>query len=90
MCTKGFRDILEIRRGDRDEMYNLFWQPPPPLVPRFLRIEIDERLYASGAIHQKINIDEVKSACDHFIKEGVHSVATVSYTHLTLPTICSV
>ena len=34
LCTKGFRDILEIRRGDRDEMYNLFWQPAPPLVPR--------------------------------------------------------
>ena len=31
-----FRDILEIRRGDRDEMYNLFWQPPPPLVPGFI------------------------------------------------------
>ena len=29
LATKGFRDILEIRRGDRDEMYNLFWQPPP-------------------------------------------------------------
>ena len=32
LCTKGFRDVLEIRRGDRDEMYNLFWQPAPPLV----------------------------------------------------------
>ena len=38
LCTKGFRDIIEIRRGDRDEMYNLFWQPPPPLVlfPMFI------------------------------------------------------
>src|SRR5688500_16648998 len=34
LSTRGFRDVLEIRRGDRDEMYNLFWAPPPPLVPR--------------------------------------------------------
>ena len=33
-ARRGFRDVLEIRRGDRDEMYNLFWAPPPPLVPR--------------------------------------------------------
>ena len=84
LCTKGFRDILEIRRGDRDEMYNLFWQPPPPLVPRFLRLEIDERLSADGNVHQKINVEQIKKACEHFIKEGVNSVAIAfinSYTN---------
>ena len=75
LCTKGFRDILEIRRGDRDEMYNLFWQPPPPLVPRFLRLEIEERLYANGNVNKKINIQQVKDACKKFIEEGVNSVA---------------
>jgi len=84
LCTKGFRDILEIRRGDRDEMYNLFWQPAPPLVPRFLRLEIDERLYADGSINKKINTDEIKSASKKFIEEGVNSVAIAfinSYTN---------
>ena len=38
LATKGFRDILETRRGDRDEPYNLFWRPPAPLVPRRLRL----------------------------------------------------
>ena len=75
LCTKGFRDILEIRRGDRDEMYNLFWQPAPPLVPRFLRIEIEERLHADGTINQKLNSDDIKNACKKFIDEGVSSVA---------------
>ena len=75
LCTKGFRDILEIRRGDRDEMYNLFWQPPPPLVPRFLRLEIEERLYANGNVNKKINIQQVKDACKKFIEEEVNSVA---------------
>ena len=84
LCTKGFRDILEIRRGDRDEMYNLFWQPAPPLVPRFLRLEIEERLYADGSVNQKINTNEIKNACKKFIDEGVNSVAIAfinSYTN---------
>ena len=84
LCTKGFRDILEIRRGDRDEMYNLFWQPAPPLVPRFLRLEIEERLYADGSVNQKINTNEIKNACKKFIEEGVNSVAIAfinSYTN---------
>src|SRR5258707_9739469 len=34
LATSGFRDILEIRRGDRDDPYDLFWKHPPPLVPR--------------------------------------------------------
>ena len=38
LATDGFRDILEIRRGSRDDMYNLFWRQPPPLVPRRLRL----------------------------------------------------
>ena len=84
LCTKGFRDILEIRRGDRDEMYNLFWQPAPPLVPRFLRLEIEERLFANGNVHKKINAEQVKDACNKFIKEKVDSVAIAfinSYTN---------
>jgi len=84
LCTKGFRDILEIRRGDRDEMYNLFWQPAPPLVPRFLRLEIEERLFANGNVHKKINTEQVKEACNQFINEKVDSVAIAfinSYTN---------
>jgi len=84
LCTKGFRDILEIRRGDRDEMYNLFWQPAPPLVPRFLRLEIEERLFANGNVHKQINTEQVKDACNKFIKEKVDSVAIAfinSYTN---------
>ena len=75
LCTKGFRDIIEIRRGDRDEMYNLFWQPPPPLVPRYLRLEIEERLFANGKVHTNLNINDVKESCKHFIDEGVNSIA---------------
>ena len=84
LCTKGFRDVLEIRRGDRDEMYNLFWQPPPPLVPRFLRLEIEERLFADGTVHLPINVEQIKDACKFFIQEDVKSLAVAfinSYTN---------
>jgi len=75
ICTKGYRDILEIRRGDRDEMYNLFWQPPPPLVERYLRLEIDERILANGKIYKDLEEEEVKKTCEFFINEGVNSIA---------------
>ena len=75
LCTKGFRDTLEIRRGDRDEMYNLFWQPAPPLVPRFLRLEIQERMYADGNINENLNSNDIQNACKKLIDEGVNSVA---------------
>ena len=75
VCTKGFRDILEIRRGDRDEMYNLFWQPKPPLVPRYLRLEVEERIFASGAIHTPINNIQLKEVCNKLIEEKVNSIA---------------
>ena len=32
LCTRGFRDVLEVRRGDRGDPYDLFWHPPAPMV----------------------------------------------------------
>src|SRR4051794_33445206 len=51
LVTRGFRDVLEVRRGDRDDPYDLFWSPPPPLVPRSRRRPVTERVRADGAIH---------------------------------------
>ena len=75
LCTAGFRDILEIRRGDRDEMYNLFWSPGPPLVPRRLRLPVRERVRADGVVHQAICIEDVEAALQSFLHEGVDTVA---------------
>lgn len=75
LATEGFRDILEIRRGDRDEMYNLFWKPAPPLVPRRLRLPVRERIRADGDVHIPIEIEDVRQAVATFEEEGVTSVA---------------
>ena len=75
LCTKGFRDILETRRGDRDEPYNLFWRPPAPLVPRRLRLAVTERIRAGGEVHVPIEADDVRRAAEVFAAEGVTAVA---------------
>src|SRR4030095_11128557 len=50
LTTAGFRDALEIGREGRYDMYDLFIAPPAPLVPRHLRLEVRERLYADGSV----------------------------------------
>ena len=57
ITTKGFRDVYEIGRGNRPEGYNLFFKRPVPLVPRDLRLEVDERLYATGEVLKPLDED---------------------------------
>ena len=75
LATAGFRDILEVRRGDRDDPYDLFWKHPPPLVPRRLRLPVTERMLASGEILTPIDEDDVRQALETFRAEGVTTVA---------------
>src|SRR5262245_1395383 len=75
LCTAGFRDVLEIRRGSREEMLNLWWRPPEPLVPRELRIPIGERTRADGTVQAEVPDAEIAAAVKLFEAEGVDSVA---------------
>ena len=75
ITTAGFRDVLEIRRGDRVEMYNLFWRQPEPLVPRRLRLEVLERMMYDGTIVQPLDERAVPAILEAFQKEGVDSIA---------------
>src|SRR5687767_9254327 len=59
LTTRGFRDAYEIAREHRYELYDLFLELPTPLVPRHLRLEIDERMYADGAPAQAPDADAV-------------------------------
>jgi N-methylhydantoinase A len=80
LATSGFRDILEVRRGDRDDPYDLFWKQPPPLVPRHLRIPMAERMYADGTVHTAFHGEGVKEAVEVFAADGVTSVA-IAFLH---------
>jgi N-methylhydantoinase A len=80
LATRGFRDILEVRRGDRDDPYDLFWKHPPPLVPRHLRIPVTERMYADGTVHTPFEGEGVEEAVRVFAADGVTSVA-IAFLH---------
>lgn len=75
LTTAGFRDLLEIRRGDRKEMFNLWWRPPEPLVPRSLRFELTERVTADGLVHTALDRGSVSRAAELLQHAGVTSVA---------------
>src|SRR5437867_762959 len=75
LTTKGFRDVYEIGRGNRPEGYNLFFKRPVPLVSRDLRVEVNERLYASGEPLQTLDVQSVMAAIDVLKSAGVESVA---------------
>jgi N-methylhydantoinase A len=59
ITTKGFRDILEIGRGNRTQPFDLRFHREPPLIPRELRLEVDERVEGSGRIRTPLAIAEL-------------------------------
>ncbi|WP_033287695.1 hydantoinase/oxoprolinase family protein [Amycolatopsis jejuensis] len=76
LTTAGFRDALEIRRGDRGEAtYDILWRTPEPLVPRRLRCPVRERVAAGGSVLTPIDLADVRAAAAVFAEEGVESVA---------------
>jgi N-methylhydantoinase A len=75
LATRGFRDVLELRRGDRDDPYDLFWAPPPPMVARELRCPVTERVLADGEIDTVLDESDVLSAARTFAEAGVTAVA---------------
>lgn len=75
LVTAGFRDILELRRGTRGELWDLSGRLPEPLVPRPLRLEIDERIDSAGNVLTPLNLAQVRSALDACAAAGVSSIA---------------
>jgi len=75
ITTKGFRDVLELRRIRIPKLYDLEWEKPEPLVPRYLRVEADERINHRGEVHSKLDEDSVVKAMQVLKGHGVESVA---------------
>jgi N-methylhydantoinase A len=70
VTTRGFRDLLEIARQKRPDLYDLQADKPLPLVPRHLRWEVPERLLADGTVLEKLRPDEVAAALDGLAAAG--------------------
>ena len=75
ITTKGFRDVLEIRTLRMPRLYDLAWEKPPPLVERYLRLVVDERVDAQGNIQRPLNPVEVEGVVERLLAEGVEAIA---------------
>lgn len=75
ITTRGFRDILELGRGNRPDSFNLFYKRLPPLVPRDLRFEISARMDGQGNELSPVLDSELASILRELNARGVESVA---------------
>jgi N-methylhydantoinase A len=75
LTTKGLRDSLEMRRGIREEQYNNRFQNVKPLIERYLRLPIEERLENDGKVATPLIKQEVADAVDFMIGQDVEAVA---------------
>ena len=75
LTTKGFRDLLEIGRGNRTQPFNLRFHREPPLIPRELRFEIDERIEGSGRVRTPVAVGELGALADTLRSQGVEALA---------------
>ncbi len=80
LTTKGFRDVLEIGIEQLYDIYNLFAPYPEPLIPRELRLEVDERVTRDGDVVEPLDEQGVRNMVDALAAEGVQSIA-VSLIH---------
>jgi N-methylhydantoinase A len=80
ITTKGFRDVLEVARGDRPNYFDLFYKKPPPFVPRHLRKELLERIDYKGNVVIPLDLGPLDEIVEEFKKEQVEAVA-ISFLH---------
>jgi len=75
LTTKGLRDTLEMRRGIRERQYDNLYPNVEPLVERYLRLPVEERMNYKGNVVSPLNLDDVENAVNFMVNEGVEAVA---------------
>src|SRR5437870_12083091 len=73
ITTKGFRDVLEIRTLRMPTLYDLTWTKPPPLVERYLRQVVDERIDYRGEIERALDPADAERAVDALLAENIEA-----------------
>ena len=79
ITTRGFRDVLEMRRRDRPQTWGLLGSYTP-VVPRAWRLEVDERVLADGSIHTAVDLEQVRAQARALLSEGCEAVC-VFFVH---------
>ena len=80
ITTLGFRDTLEIARGNRPDFFNLHYEKPAPFVPRHLRAEVPGRMTYKGEERTPLDLSGLPEILDGFRAKGVQAVA-ISFLH---------
>ncbi|HEV2439954.1 MAG TPA: hydantoinase/oxoprolinase family protein [bacterium] len=80
LTTRGFRDILEMGKEQRYDIYDLFLRFPEPLVRRLDRREIDERIAADGEVLEPLDREAVRRVAERLAADGIEAVA-VAFLH---------
>ena len=75
ITTMGFRDVLHIMRQNRPKLYDFSARRPVPLVPRFLRFEVPERILFTGEIERKLNENSLTKIIRTIKREKVQAAA---------------
>ena len=75
VTSKGFRDILEIARGNRPDPFDLYYQRDEPLIPRELRFEVPERMGSKGEVVVSLDLPSLEKLAGEIRKLGIESVA---------------
>jgi 5-oxoprolinase (ATP-hydrolysing) len=75
LTTRGFRDVLEMGYEQRYDIYDLFLGFPEPLVPRQLRLEINERVDRDGRSLRRPDLGQVERLVDELMEAGVEALA---------------
>lgn len=75
LTTRGFIDILEMARGNKEELYDYMWKKPRPMVPRYLRLPINERINHLGEIVEKLDEKQAREAVKKLKDNGIEAVA---------------
>lgn len=80
ITTEGFRDTLEIARGNRPDFFNLHYQKPKPFVPRYLRRELPGRMNYKGEEMRPLDLSDLSAILNDFRANGVEAIA-ISFLH---------
>jgi N-methylhydantoinase A len=85
ITTKGFRDVLEIRTLRMPRLYDISWTKPAPLVERYLRQVVDERVDAFGKVERPLQLADAERAVDALLAEKVETIAVCLLNSFTNP-----
>src|SRR5215207_9539965 len=75
LATSGFRDVIELARERRPDIYRLDVWRPQALVPRHLRFDVAERTLADGTIEQPVDTHEIEALASELAERGIEAIA---------------